>query len=289
MSTIPENGYVYMLDSNKVVYMPTCLLFHMIVKCFSQLSIGNMAGSIDAVISDLQRMMGRLAENFWATARASEQNRILHFPGDWKTDRVRMRNMLNNFVSRVGYLGELVGRMDRRNLFGAVERLSHSWTTLARILDGKNTRDMENATKLPCISYFRSENHDSWKQTMALTLLSLDAEASKLLPNRRLILLCHRRVRTALFNEIEGIERKRCLHTLFSPDKILCVYNDDTPVTCPTCAKMTAVDNNVTRQSVRKPFLRDSRSRAMSVVNEHPDAAAVGALAIPASLRDNGG
>ncbi len=287
MSATPENGYVYMLDSNKVVYLPTCLLFHMITNCFTQMSIVNMAGSVVALVSDIPTLISRLADNFLATARASEQNRVMHFPGDWKSDRVRMRNLLNSVISCLGYMGEIVGQADRRKLSGSAERLTQAWGLLARILDGKTVQEMQAATKLPCVSYFRSVNLDTWKQTMALTLLSLDEEVSGKGIGRRLILLCHRRVRTALLKEIEDIERKQHAQTLFSPDKILCVYNDDLPVTCPNCAKMTAVDNTFTRQTVRKCYLREAPGKAGKAA-ARPDAAALDVLTIPASLRDDG-
>jgi hypothetical protein len=288
MTAIPDNGYVFMLNSNKVVYLPTCLLFHMITKCFSEMSVVNMAGSVATMVSDVQGLIGRLTDSFTATARASEENRILHFPGDWKNDRVRMRNTLNNVVARIGYMGELVGQTERKKLYGMVERLSGAWTSLIRILDGKNTREMQEATRLPCVSYFRSENPDTWKQTMAQMLLSLDAEVSKQSPGRRLILLCHRRVRLALLKEIESIERKQYAQMLFSPDKILCVYNDDLPVTCPTCTKMTeTTSKKSTRLAVRKNYTRNSQIRRKETTRVRSDTIAIGALEVPATLQED--
>lgn len=280
----PDDGYARMLNDGKVLYVPTCLLIQMITKCYSQMSITNMTGNTDTMIPDMLALINQLTTNFEATAKAYERRRILYFPGDWKNDRVRAKKLLYSVMSRLGYMGELVCQSDRKELFGAVERLALAWSDLTRVCDSATARDLQEATKLPCVSYFKSENPDSWRQAMAQILLSLEAEADKARPGTGLILLCYRRVRAAILRAVEDIGRKNNVQALLSPDKVLCLYNDDQPVTCPGCTRMTSATTRITRRSIRQSYMRDSQIRVKNAMRSNTTV--IGALQLPPSMQN---
>lgn len=245
-----HSKYAGILKNLKILYMPSCLIIEMMTKLYSQVSMINLSGDIHAVVPDLLILLRRMNLNLNTTAEAYREDRIKFFIGDWKDDKLRARKLFFNLMSRLGYLSELVGKVERQLLFKAIEEMGHAWTSLDRIMEEK-CRESEFKPGCGGCQYFRSESQTAWQQIMANILISLDKMADYDDPATYLILLCYKRIKTQLLREIAAIETKQGVSQKFSPDKILCVSDEDLPITCPNCMLMTESRRNTEALPIR--------------------------------------
>lgn len=240
-----HSEYAGILKSFKILYMPSCLIIEMMTKLYSQVSMINISGNIHSVIPDLLILLRRLNRNLHCTAEAYQESRIKFFIGDWKNDKLRARKLFFNLMSRLGYLSELVGTVERHLMFKAIEDMGRRWGALDRIMEEK-CREESFKSSCDICRYFRSDSQNSWQQTMAKILISLDRGAEYDDPETYLILLCYKRIKTQLLREIAAIENKQGVGGTFSPDRILCISEEDLPITCPNCMLMTESSRNTT-------------------------------------------
>lgn len=233
-----RSAYANILNENRILYMPSCLVVEMMTKLYSQVSMINLSVNVHHVVPDLVVMLERLSFNLKTTARAYEESRIKFFMGDWKEDKLRARKLFFNLMSRLGYMSELLGEVDRKLLYNAIEEMSREWMALDEIMEDKCRQKTECALSCDTCRYFRSESN-TWQNVMAKIIMSIDQKADYSEPGTYLILVCYNRIRKGFLNAIEEIEKKTGASTRFSQDRILAVSNEDIPISCPKCALMT--------------------------------------------------
>lgn len=284
-STRTERGYADVLAGNRILCIPSCIVVQLIARCFSEISMVNMAGERSRMAPDTASLVRGLAGNFDAARRAHADPSVHFFPGDWRNDKSRARRLLYDVMSAIGYMAELVGQADRETMYGAVRVLVDAWTELEKLLDEKIALRRRQGGPNKCGSiYFRNENADTWKSAMANAILELHGDSVYSSPEDVLLLVCYRRVRGALLQGIEAMERKTWAVKRFPQDKIVCAFDDDLPITCPTCTRMTDTVRKSTRKTIRTGYLKQNHRRETERGQTRVTRTA-GALPLPPSLR----
>ena len=234
-STAVPSGYASILGSKKILYMPSCLLVEMMTRLYREVSNISMTGSLVHLIPNLHFMLKRLTFNLDATAQAYRESRIKFFIGDWQDDKLRFRKLFFNIMSRLGYICEFTGAMEKQALYEAIEDMTSAWTELNRIMEERAGPRSANGTNTSM--YFRSHHPVSWRQDMAKAIMSLNgAYASD--QDTHLIVLCYKRIRDIMLKTIDDIEGKTGVAWKFPKEKILCVSDEEVPIACPTCTTM---------------------------------------------------
>lgn len=239
MTAVSSNNYAKILQSNKVLFMPSCLIVEMLTKLYSQVAVINLSEHPHHVVPDLMVLLGRMTDNIAATSDAYRQGRIQCFIGDWRDDKIRARKLFFNIMSRLGYISELLGDHERKLLYACIEDMTDVWTELDAIITKKCGDDASSGDCAAC-RYFRSDHPTQWQKVMANIILDLSEDAGRLTaPDVYLLVVCYRRIKTILTRAVEDIERKTGAKRKFAPDKILCISNEDIPISCPKCTVMT--------------------------------------------------
>ncbi len=259
-TTVQSNQYVAVLDNNTVLYVPSCLLVQLLARSCSQMSMINMAGDIRTVVSDMNALQEQLAAAFLAMQRALTQSQAKFFPGDWKRDKQEARALLYKIITRIAYICEIVGAEDRKRILAVAKRMTETWANLVRVMDMR-CREAGGTTMLECRQnrYYRSEKPATGTTDMARLIKSLHTATEYPTPETRLLLVCYKRVRQALIGAIGELERKSSAPQRFNPEKILCVFDNDLPITCPNCTRMTGASSSKTRTAIRSSYLRRHR------------------------------
>lgn len=247
-----RSGYANILNENRIQYMPSCLVVEMMTKLYSQVSTINISGNLHNVVPDLLILLRRLTFNLKTTAAAYQESRIKFFIGDWKQDKLRARKLFFNLMSRLGYMSELLGAVEKKLLFKAIEEMTAEWASLDQIMEGK-CRERRCAVDCDTCRYFRSDSPNGWHGIMAKTILDLDSKADYGSVTH-LLLVCYERVRKSLLWAIEEVERKTGATRKFTPEKILSVSNEELPISCPTCAVMTDTIRKGTTEIIRRNY-----------------------------------
>ncbi|MCD8141228.1 MAG: hypothetical protein LUE17_15935 [Planctomycetaceae bacterium] len=248
-----RSKYANILNENKILYMPSCLVVEMMTKLYSQVSMINLSNSIITVMPDLLILLRRLTHNLRTTATAYREERIRFFIGDWKTDKLRARKLFFNLMSRLGYMCQLLGTVDRNLLYKAIEEMSSEWNALDTIMEQKREA---SRCLYDCAScrYFRPDSADNWEQMMAKTVLELDEEVTYPDDETYLVLLCYERIRAVVLGAIQELLRRTGGARQFEPNRILSVSNEDVPITCPKCGRMTDILRRGTTAIFRKDY-----------------------------------
>lgn len=259
-----DGEYANILNKYKILYMPSCLIIEMMTRLYSQVSMVNIVGNIHAVIPDLLILLRRVNHNLRCTSNAYRESRIKFFVGDWKDDRLRARKLFFNLMSRLGYLCEMVGASEKQLMFKAIEEMGREWGLLDGIMEEKCRERRFKSTCATC-SYFRSESRDSWRVIMANILVSLDRDAKYDGPDSCLILLCYKRIKTQLLREIEKMESVKGIGGTFSPDRIMCISEEDLPISCPSCSLMTESRDKLAGPAKASAKARNHTTRRVSL------------------------
>ncbi|MCD8352327.1 MAG: hypothetical protein LUC93_17120 [Planctomycetaceae bacterium] len=282
--TAMRSKYANILNENKILYMPSCLVVEMMTKLYSQVSMINLSNSIHNVMPDLLILLQRLTHNLRTTATAYREERIRFFIGDWKTDKLRARKLFFNLMSRLGYMCQLLGPVDKNLLYKAIEEMSSEWRALDVIME----RKCEASRCLyDCAScrYFRSDSVDNWQAVMAKTILELDEEANYPDDETYLVLLCYERIRASVLNAIHTLLRRTSGIRQFEANRILYVSNEDLPITCPKCGRMTDILRRGTTEIFRKDYANSMpEARQQHSEREDPAATPQGRCPMPPSL-----
>lgn len=235
-----RSGSVYakILNDNKILYVPSCLIVEMMARLYTRVSAINISGNVHDVVPDLLILLRRLTFNLKTTADAYQEARIRFFIGDWKQDKLRARKLFFSLMSRLGYMSETLGTVEKKLLYASIEEMTRQWVDLDEIMEDKCRRRRCSVDCDTC-RYFRDENPTDWRTAMAKTILDLDAREN-CQPGTYLILLCYGRIKDALVKGIEELRGRTGASEKFSPDRILCASQDEVPIACPTCA--TAAD-----------------------------------------------
>jgi hypothetical protein len=235
----------------------------MLTRLYSRVATINLSGDMHAIVPDLLIYLRRLNLNLKTTAEAYDNTRVRFFIGDWKDDRLKARRIFFHLMSRLGYLSELVGTVERRLIYKAVEEMGNEWSNLDRIMDARSSETRIAGCCGTC-RYFRSQDPRGWAQIMANVVLYLDSVTGELDPDTYLILLCYNRIRVRLLQEIEGIQTRSGARVKFNPDKIICISEEDIPVTCPNCSRLTDDANVRSETRVRATRTFDARSQTQA-------------------------
>ncbi len=265
--TAIRSKYVNILNENKILYMPSCLVVEMMTRLYSQVSLINLSTSMHNVMPDLLILLRRLTHNLRTTATAYREERIRFFIGDWKTDKLRARKLFFNLMSRLGYMCQLLGPVDRNLLYKAIEEMSNEWNSLDAIMEQKceASRCLYNCA---ACRYFRPDSAENWQAVMAKTILELDEETEYPDDETYLVLLCYERIRSSVLNAIHTLLRRTSGIRQFEAKRILCVSNEDLPITCPKCGRTTEILRRGTTDIIRKDYanaLPESRRGSGSI------------------------
>lgn len=235
--TAIRSNYADILNDCKILYMPSCLVVEMMTKLYSQVSVISMSGSVQNVVPDLLILLRRLTHGLKATADAYENERIRFFIGDWKDDKLRARKLFFNMMSRLGYLSELLGAVDKNLLYKSIEEMTAQWAALDRIMEEKCDKGKCQSSCHLC-RYFRSDSPENWQMIMAKIILELDATAEYPDADTYLILLCYDRIGKAFTKAIDTLQRRSSVVRRFSSSRILCVSGEELPINCLKCGQM---------------------------------------------------
>ncbi len=260
-----KSSYDRLLAENNILYMPSCLIVEMMTKLYSEMTLVNLSGKLHNLVPDLLILLKRLSRDLKVTADAYRETRIRFFIGNWREDKIRARKLFFNLMSRLGYLSRMIDNIDKRLIFHAIDDLSNSWTNLDHLLEDQLT----DPTSTPLSREtrdFRQKSPDHWCAAMAEIILDLDATLPAREANTYLILLCYRHVKNAVLHAIEQQQRKRSLNLRFDPGRILCVSNEDLPITCPTCALMTDALRSRGDDLIPKTYSSHSRRQSRDTV-----------------------
>lgn len=261
MTAVPYNTYARILQTNKILYMPSCLIVEMLTKLYSQVAVINLSEHAHHVVPDLMVLLGRMTDNITATSDAYSQGRIQYFIGDWKDDKVRARKLFFNIMSRLGYISELLGDRERKLLYSCIEDMTEVWAELDQIVSEKRGHGDSPDNCTTC-QYFRSDHPTQWQKVMANIVLNLADEADSLKnPDTYLLIVCYKRIKTVLTRTIKEVERKSNTKGRFSPEKILFVSNEEIPISCPKCTIMTDALRNGTSDVIHQEYAQKSAAR----------------------------
>lgn len=228
--TVINSEYADILKKNRILYVPSCIVIEMLNRLYSQVSMIDLSGNLRGLVPDLLVLVQRLNLNLRSTGEAYRESRIKFFIGDWNHDKRRARKLFFNLMSRLGYLGELVGKSEKELLYKAIEDMGREWGKLDRIMERKcrNSecqRQCGSCRDLP----------EYWQQMMANTLLSLEDPESGEDAGSYLFLLCYKRIKDQLLKDIDELETRRGSAAKFPPERVLCISEEDLPLTCHRC------------------------------------------------------
>lgn len=238
-----NNNYRHILETRKILYMPSCIIVEMMTRLYSQVSRVDLTDNPHAAVPDLLIMLRRLNGNLNCTSEAYRESRIKFFIGDWQDDKKRARKLFFNLMARLGYICESLGEVERRLLRETIDRMGREWNELDRVMENK-CKESECQRRCGTCRHFRDENPDTWRRIMADTLVSLDDAAECRDPSTILILLCYKRMKAKLLQEVSLMKSRFGKATGFLADRIHCISDDELPITCPSCALMTKEGRN---------------------------------------------
>lgn len=241
-----QNRYANYLQNYRILYIPTCVIIEMMTRAYSQISqINPIEGEADST-KQLFALLHRFLFDIRCTSKAYQDQRIRFFIGDWREDKYRAERIFTNLMSRLRYLAGRLENEPREMLLDSSRALNYEWDGLGRILAARSARDGDPNGKRASCRYFRSLNASSWQHIMANIILTLDAKAEYEDEDTYLLLLCYSRIRNCIIRKITEMKSRTRASNGFDPEKILCVSNEDIPISCPSCMKMTESHNQFT-------------------------------------------
>ena len=255
-----DSNYAKILKTKKILYIPTCIIIEMMTRLYSRVSsLSVPTRDPHADVPEILILLRRLNVNLRCTSRAYEESRIRFFIGDWRDDKLRARRLFFNLMSRLGDMSESLSTVEKKLLYDTIEEMGREWEHLDRIMDRK-CEESKCAKDCGTCRYFRSFNKTNWRNISANVLLHLNDKVEPEDSDAYLILVCYKRIRTQLINEITEIEKRTTqVGDRFPREKILCVSEEDIPISCPTCSAMTdgmrlGSFTRIVRESKTKPI-----------------------------------
>lgn len=248
-----KNNYANILKNHKILCMPSCLVVEMMTKLYSQVSTINLSGNLPNVTPDLLILLRRLTFNLKTTTDAHRQSRIRFFIGDWADDKLRARKLFFNIMSRLGFISELLGAVEKGLLFRAIEEMTGEWSELDVIMEKTCGKEVGDG-RLPQCGNYRSGNPSNWQHSMADAVLSLDFEKELEDPEMSLMLVCYNRIKQSLLQEAAAIEKKNGSNRRIDPDRVLCASDEDIAISCPKCTLMTESLRKGTTEVIHKRY-----------------------------------
>ena len=253
MTATLSGDYAGIVKNNKFLYVPSCVIVEMMDRLYHQVALVDLSGNLHTVVPDLLVLIRRLNRNLHCTAEAYREERIKNFIGDWKNDKVRARKLFFNLMSRLGYLSELVGKVERRLLYQDIEVMGREWAELDKIME-KNCSSGGLGKNCTLCGQFQSVEAEHWRHIMVNLLLYLNATASYPDDKTYLILLCYKQLRNKVLNQLAQMRELKDATRDVLATRILCITDEDQQPFCSACAHLTAN----TRVHERLPSLKDT-------------------------------
>ncbi len=248
------------------MYLPSCVVVEMMARLFSQVSQINLSGNIHNLMPDLLVLLRRMSTNLHATAESYRADRIGFLVGSWKEDKLRARKLFFDLMSRLGYISELLGAVEKALLYRAIEEMSKEWAELDRLMEA-NLRTRLTASSPPSESakQLRPDSLDEWREMLVASAADLRTRAAEE-PDLCLVLLCSETARKALIDVVSAASPGN--DTI--PDIIIAIHHQDAPVSCPRCALLTESLRNTDAPEYRRSGstsrkVRDSR-RGVTII-----------------------
>lgn len=214
------------------MYLPSCVVVEMMARLFSQVSQINLSGNLHNLMPDLLVLLRRMSTNLHATADCYRADRIGFLVGSWKEDKLRARKLFFDLMSRLGYISELLGAVEKALLFRAIEEMSKEWAELDRLMEAKlRTRLTASSPPSESARQLRPDSLDDWREMLVASAADLQARSEEE-PDLCLVLLCSEQARKALIDVVSSATPDNAI----IPDVIIAIHHQDAPVTCPRCA-----------------------------------------------------
>lgn len=232
------SNYATLIGKKNIVFVPTCIIIEIMATIFSHISRLPLAGRMAVEdVEMLAAMLHRFRKDLASTVDAYENGKVGTFVGDWKLDRVKASRIFSLLMIK---LAKIYGRVFipyRDQVREEMEELKNEWDRLFSMLDAMAGRGSVPGDS-PC-RYFHSQDANTWRQTMAHIILSLNDSTAYQAPDTYLLLLCYTRVKLQLVRQIENIQHREHRTTRFRPERIICVSDDEIHMTCPICMRFS--------------------------------------------------
>lgn len=229
-----RNDYAAMLTEKRILYVPSCMIVEMLTKLSAQIATINLSGSLHTVTPDLLILLRRMRDNLRVTADAYAESRIRHLIGDWSDDKRRARKLFFNIMSDLGYISELLERVERNMLFSAIEGVTAEWAALDRLVDAKAEERKSPAGGIR--SAYCDCDDGGWRREMARSLAALHGAMEYHGGGDSLIILCNARVARLLADAVGDELRGGEPASRFETERILSVSRDAHPGLCRKCS-----------------------------------------------------
>ncbi len=237
--SVLKSDLASVFKSNRIRYFPSCVIVCMLTEFYSQVSAANPDALTGSAFPNLMALLRRLAANLASAAETYAGSETRFFPGDWREDRLRARTIYFNLVSRLGHLVGLMEAAEGSLLRRVVNDMHRAWSALEEAMEGKGASRRIHPEQT-CCRYFRSLHPSCWQMVMARIVLALEADTAEERPGTVLLLLCYSRVKAHILKELARLERKNTIRgDRFSPDRILCLSDEDQGLSCPNCMTLT--------------------------------------------------
>lgn len=248
------NDYATALSEKRILYVPSCVIVEMLAKLHEQMSAVNIAGSLHNVTPDLLILLRRMQRNVHVTAEAYDQGRIRYFIGDWNDDKRRARRLFFNIMSRLGYISELLEKVERSMLFAAIEGVTAEWAALDRLMDAKAD---ERKCHAGGICNARCHCGDaSWRQAMAESIAGHQDTPGDA-PADSLFLVCYNKAKWQLLAAVKDVMRYNGVSERLTSDRVLSVSKETAPLVCQKCTEpCSASALRESRTTRRQPSAR---------------------------------
>jgi ferredoxin len=229
-----RNDYADTLTENRILYVPSCLIVEMLTNLHGQVATINLSASLHNITPDLLILLRRMRTNLKVTADAYEQGRIRYFIGDWRDDKLRARKLFFNIMSSLGYITELLERVERNMLFSAIEGVTAEWTALDRLMDAM--ADERKCQAGGVCSAFCDCSSAAWRRAMGQSLAAIHRTTDYSSVDF-LILLCHVKAKRQLVAAVEDALLEAGSEERPDPDRFLAVSREGMPMLCRKCAE----------------------------------------------------
>ncbi|MCC8107816.1 MAG: hypothetical protein LIQ30_01960 [Planctomycetes bacterium] len=258
--------YARILQEKRIMYLPSCVVVEMMARLFSQVSQINLSGNLHNLMPDLLVLLRRMSTNLHATAESYRSDRIGFLVGSWKEDKLRARKLFFDLMSRLGYISELLGAVEKALLYRAIEEMSKEWAELDRLMEAKlRTRLVASSPPSESARQLRPDSLDGWRSMLVATAADLQTRSAEE-PDLCLVLLCSEKARRALIDVIKAAAPDNDV----LPDIIIAIHHQDASVSCPRCALLTEALQNSEPSEYRRSGstsrkIRDSR-RGVTII-----------------------
>ncbi len=230
--------YARSLSSHTFLFLPTCLVTRQMLLLYRRLAALPLSrGGMRTALPELLELLGTMSRGISLTSEAQKRPHTGFFPGDWRADRERARELFYKIAARLGQIHDILEPADRSLLSESIDTLTGAWMELERILEEKAATP--SGAGCGVCRYFHNAHPPAWRRSMANVLVSLDQDADYGKADY-LILLCGERLRQTLVSCVAEIARHDGAAKRFSPKRLLAASPEDMETNCVQCLEETS-------------------------------------------------